>query len=300
MGKEADKSNICAAGRRVFEDPMQRREHSRLNRSCEEAPFSEPPLWHAPRRTRQMHRLRQRVGLVGWDAKRGTRPDHRRHELVPLVGAPINRSVAQIQLAPQTKARRQPPAAAVSWTTSSELILVVRINPCARSKWRRARRVAPSSTPSDLTAYPSFASAIWAARTRGDPPSGLPRKRAPIWSGPSAAERRSPLGADDRCCLPCAAGAIEEVVSGADAWVARDMSLAGGAAAEAVLYSEVRVGGAYGATGSTVPAGAAVLAEAGKGSCATEARSGAGCGPICSRRALAPIPATSAATPALM
>ena len=30
MGKEADKSNICAAGRRVFEDPMQRREHSRL------------------------------------------------------------------------------------------------------------------------------------------------------------------------------------------------------------------------------------------------------------------------------
>ena len=31
MGKEADKSNICAAlARRVFEDPMQRREHSRL------------------------------------------------------------------------------------------------------------------------------------------------------------------------------------------------------------------------------------------------------------------------------
>ena len=30
MGEEADKSNICAAGRRVFEDPMQRREHSRL------------------------------------------------------------------------------------------------------------------------------------------------------------------------------------------------------------------------------------------------------------------------------
>jgi hypothetical protein len=30
MGKEADKGNICAAGRRVFEDPMQRREHSRL------------------------------------------------------------------------------------------------------------------------------------------------------------------------------------------------------------------------------------------------------------------------------
>lgn len=30
MGKEADKGNIRAAGRRVFEDPMQRREHSRL------------------------------------------------------------------------------------------------------------------------------------------------------------------------------------------------------------------------------------------------------------------------------
>jgi hypothetical protein len=213
-----------------------------------------------------MHRLRQRVGLVGWDAKRGTRLDHRRHELVPLVGAPINRSVAQILLAPQTKARRQPPAAAVSCLTSSELILVVGVNPCARSKWRSARRVAPSWTPSDLTAYPSFASAIWAVRTRGDPSSGLPRKRAPIWSGPSAAERRSPLGAEDWCCLSCAAGAIEDVVSGADAWVARDMSPAGGAAAEAVLYSEVGVGGSYRATGSTVPAGAAVLAEAGKGS----------------------------------
>ena len=151
---------------------------------------------------------------------------------------------------------------------------MVGVNPCARSKWRRARRVAPSSTPSDLTAYPSFASAIWAARTRGDPSSGLPRKRAPIWSGPSAPEPRSPLGADDRCCLSCAAGAIEDVVSGADAWVAWAMSPAGGAAAEAALYSEVGVGGAYGATGSTVPAGAAVLAEAGKGSCATEARTG--------------------------
>ena len=30
MGKEANKGNICAPGRRVFEDPVQRREHSRL------------------------------------------------------------------------------------------------------------------------------------------------------------------------------------------------------------------------------------------------------------------------------
>jgi hypothetical protein len=45
-------------------------------------------------------------------------------------------------------------------------------------------------------------------------------------------------------------------MSGADAWVARDMSPAVGAGAEAVLYSEVGVGGAYGAPGSTVPAGA--------------------------------------------
>jgi hypothetical protein len=30
MGKEADKGNICAAGRRVLEDPMLRREHSGL------------------------------------------------------------------------------------------------------------------------------------------------------------------------------------------------------------------------------------------------------------------------------
>jgi hypothetical protein len=43
----------------------------------------------------QMHRLRQRVGLIGRDTKRGTRLDHRRHELVLLVGAPVNRSVAQ-------------------------------------------------------------------------------------------------------------------------------------------------------------------------------------------------------------
>jgi len=55
-------------------------------------------------------------------------------------------------------------------------------------------------------------------------------------------------------------------MSGADAWVARDTPFAGGAADEAVLYSEVGVGDACGATGSTVPAGAAVLAEAGKGS----------------------------------
>ena len=62
--------------------------------------------------------------------------------------------------------------------------------------------------------------AIWAARTRGDPSSGLPRKRAPIWSGASAAGRRSPLDAEDWCCLSCEAGPIEDVVSGADAWVA--------------------------------------------------------------------------------
>ena len=85
-------------------------------------------------------------------------------------------------------------------------------------------------------------------------------------------------------------------MSGADAWVARDLSPAVRAVAEAALYSEVGVGGAC----STVPAGAAVLAEAGKGSWATEARSGAGCRPICTRSALAPIPATTAATPALM
>ena len=30
MGKEADKGNSCAACRRVFKDPMQRREHSRV------------------------------------------------------------------------------------------------------------------------------------------------------------------------------------------------------------------------------------------------------------------------------
>jgi hypothetical protein len=43
----------------------------------------------------QMHRLGQRVRLVGRDTKRGARLDHRRHELVPLTGAPVNRSVAQ-------------------------------------------------------------------------------------------------------------------------------------------------------------------------------------------------------------
>ena len=74
------------------------------------------------------------------------------------------------------------------------------------------------------------------------------------------------LGVEVAKTCACAAGAIEDVVSGADAWVARDMSPPGGAAAEAVLYSEVGVEGAYSATGSTVPAGAAVLAEAGKGS----------------------------------
>lgn len=55
-------------------------------------------------------------------------------------------------------------------------------------------------------------------------------------------------------------------MSGADAWVAGDSPAAGGAAAEAVLRSEIGVGDACGATGSTVPAGGAVLAEAGKGS----------------------------------
>ena len=73
-------------------------------------------------------------------------------------------------------------------------------------------------------------------------------------------------------------------MSGADAWVARDLSPAGGAVAEAALYSEVGVGGACGATGSTVPAGAAVLAEAGKRS-----------GPL--KREAAPDAAPSAAEP---
>ena len=74
--------------------------------------------------------------------------------------------IANILLAPQTKAGRQPRAAALSCLTSSELILVVGVNPCARSNWRRARWAARSSTPSDLTAYPSFASATW-QRARG-------------------------------------------------------------------------------------------------------------------------------------
>ena len=149
---------------------------------------------------------------------------------------------------PPTKARGQPPAAAISCLTISELISVVGTNPCARSKWRRARRVAPSSAPVDLTAYPSLASAIWAARTRCDPPpTGLSRKRAPIWSG-------------------AAAGPIEDVISGADAWVARDSPAAGRAAAEAVLNCEIGVEDACEATGGTVAAGAAVWAEAGKGS----------------------------------
>jgi hypothetical protein len=54
-------------------------------------------------------------------------------------------------------------------------------------------------------------------------------------------------------------------MSGADAWVARD-SPAGraAAAAEAALNSEIGVEDACEETGSTVPAGAAVLAEAGK------------------------------------
>jgi hypothetical protein len=42
-------------------------------------------------------------------------------------------------------------------------------------------------------------------------------------------------------------------MSGADAWVARDTPPAGGVAAGAVLYSEVGVGGACGATSSTAP-----------------------------------------------
>jgi hypothetical protein len=85
-------------------------------------------------------------------------------------------------------------------------------------------------------------------------------------------------------------------MSGADAWVARDSPAARGAPAEAVLYSEIGVGDPCGA-GSTVPA-AAVSVEAGKG--VTGARSGAGCPPICSRSALAPIPTTSAITLAPM
>jgi hypothetical protein len=55
-------------------------------------------------------------------------------------------------------------------------------------------------------------------------------------------------------------------MSGADAWVARDSPAAGraAAAAEAALNSEIGVEDACEETGSTVPAGAAVLAEAGK------------------------------------
>ena len=87
-------------------------------------------------------------------------------------------------------------------------------------------------------------------------------------------------------------------MSGADAWVARESPAAGRAAVEAVLSSDIGVGDTCGATGSTDPVGAAVSVEAGKE--VTGARSGAGCRPICSRSALAPIPTTSAATLAPM
>ena len=54
-------------------------------------------------------------------------------------------------------------------------------------------------------------------------------------------------------------------MSGADAWVARDLPAAAGrAAAEAVLNCEIGVEDACEATGWTVTAGAAVSAEAGK------------------------------------
>ena len=55
-------------------------------------------------------------------------------------------------------------------------------------------------------------------------------------------------------------------MSGADAWVARNSPAAGRAAAEAVLNCEIGVEDACEATGGTVAAGAAVWAEAGKGS----------------------------------
>ena len=188
--------------------------------------------------------------------------------------------------------RRQRPsrAAAVRRLTSSGLISAVGANPCARSKWRSARLVAPSSAPSGLTAYPSFKSAIWAARTRCDSLTGLPRKRAPIWSGADDPE--------DRRGSCCAALPMEAVVSGGDARVARDWAAAGGGASEAALDAETGFGAACGATGSNFAAGGAEFAEAGSGATTAERTSGAGRRPICNRSALAPIPATNAARPA--
>ena len=55
-------------------------------------------------------------------------------------------------------------------------------------------------------------------------------------------------------------------MSGADAWVAGDSPAAGGATADAVLDFEFGIGDACETTGSTLPAAAAVFAEAGKGS----------------------------------
>ncbi len=196
--------------------------------------------------------------------------------------------------------QRPEPAAAVSCLTRSALTSPVGASPRACSNWRRARRVAAPSAPSGLTAYPSFASAICAVRTRCDPSStGSPRKRAAIGSGERATGRRSPglwrWDADDDADECCAAGPIDDVVSGADVLGVRSLLPSSGATAVAVFNAAAGAWDANACAGWAVAAVETAFAEAGKGSFVALAKIGAGCRPVRKRSALPPIPATIAA-----
>ena len=116
--------------------------------------------------------------------------------------------------------------------------------------------MAPSSAPSGLTAYPSFASAIWAA-----PPEANARSAIADLVGPGAAQRRSHWAPP--MLLSGAAGAIEELCQ-APRPGSRAIYPPPGAQREAVLNCEIGVEDACEATGRIVAAGAAVWAEAGK------------------------------------
>ena len=170
---------------------------------------------------------------------------------------------------------------------------MVGVKLCARSKWRRARRVALSSTPSDWTAYPSFASAIWAARTRRDPSSGLPRKRAPIWSGPSAANvvRRWAPTIDAAC--PARQARLRTLCQAPTPGWRAIRPPQGAQRPRPALEAHA------GRLARRSPQERSCLRKPARDHKPLK-RIKRGCRPICSRSALAPIPVTSAATPALM
>ncbi len=165
---------------------------------------------------------RREVGVGACRSRADGAPSRRRRPAAQSrTGArPISASCRRPKAARLTGRRCYPPAASASCLRSFELISVVGANPCARSKWRIARRVAVLGA-GGLDRVSKLRKRDLRSAPELDPSGDLSCKKALIWSGANTAELRTISGAKDLCWLSCPAGSIEDVMSGADAWSAR-------------------------------------------------------------------------------